>query len=284
MSANTKKKRKKISGGTTGAYIYLILSCMLTLIPMIFMITLSLTTKENIIRNGVLSIPEKLQFSNYLQAWQDGHFSTYFMNSVIISGLAVIGVVVLATSISYATTFFEFKGKKIVSTLLLMGLIIPIEIVVIPLFYDMKWVDLLGTRAPVYLTHIALNIPFCVFILQGFMKDIPKSIIESARIDGANEIIVLRHIVLPLVVPALVSIVILIFMWTWNDFMLSNIMLTDEKIKTLPLGLAYFQGKFSRDIPLTSAASVIIMTPVLITYIIFQKYMIKGLTLGAVKE
>ncbi len=284
MSSNLKTVKKKVSKGTIAAYVFLIFCSMLTIFPMLFMLALSLTTKVDIIQNGVFSIPETLHFENYVTAWKQGHFSQYFMNSVIISTISVVGVVIFSTCISYALAYFDFKGKSIVNSMLLIGLIIPFEVVVIPLYFDMKFVGLFGTRAPVYLTHIALNIAFSVFLMKGFIQDIPKSIVESARMDGANELVVLRKIIIPIIIPALVSIVILIFMWTWNDFMLSNLMLTNEKIKTLPLGLSSFQGKFSRDIPLTSAASTIIMTPVLLVYIFFQKYMIKGLTLGAVKE
>ena len=269
---------------TSGAYLFLIISCIFTVFPMIFMVGLSLRTKVDLIQQGVLKIPEALHFENYVEAWTQGRFSTYFSNSVIVSVMSVLGVVVLSTLIAYAMVYYEFKGKVIVNALILIGLIIPFEIVIIPLFHNMKTVGLLGTRASVYLTHIALNIPFAVFLLRGFIKDIPRSIVESARMDGAPELTVLRKIVVPVVVPAMVSIVILIFMWTWNDFMLPNIMLRNDSVRTLPLGLAYFQGKYSRDIPLTSAASVIIMLPVLVVYLIFQKHMIKGLTMGAVKE
>jgi raffinose/stachyose/melibiose transport system permease protein len=269
---------------TAGAYVFLIISCLFTIFPMLFLLSLSLRTKVDIIREGVLSLPKVLHFENYVQAWETGRFSTYFSNSIMISVISVAGVVVLATLIAYAMVFYDFRGKAIVNSLILIGLIIPFEIVIIPLFYNMKFVGLLGTRAPVYLTHIALNIPFSVFLLKGFIKDIPKSLVESARIDGASEITTLRKIVVPVIMPALVSIVILIFMWTWNDFMLSNIMLREDKLRTLPLGLSFFKGKFSRDIPLTSAASTIIMTPVFLVYLAFQKYLIKGLTLGAVKE
>lgn len=268
---------------TAGAYLFLIISCIFTVFPMLFLVVLSLRTKKDIVREGVLSMPEVLHFENYPEAWKAAHFSIYFKNSIIISAISVIGVVVLATLIAYAMVYYDFKGKRLVNLLILLGLIIPVEIVIIPLFYNMKFVGLLGTRAPVYLTHIALNIPFSVFLLQGFIRDIPQSLVESARMDGAKETTVLRAIIVPLIVPALISIVILIFMWSWNDFMLSNIMLRDDSVRTLPLGLSVFKGKFSRDIPMTSAASTIIMTPVLLIYLVFQKYMIKGLTMGAVK-
>lgn len=269
---------------TLFAYVFLIFSSIFTVLPLFFLLTLSFKTKGELITQGVLALPKVWHFENFIKAWETGHFSTYFSNSIIISALSIIGVLVFATLISYAMVYYEFPGKEIVNVLILIGLIIPFEIIVIPLFYNMKFVGLLGTRAPVYLTHIALNIPFCVFLLRGFIKDIPLSLVESARIDGAKELTVLYKIIVPVIKPALVTVVILIFMWTWNDFMLSNIMLRDDKMRTLPLGLSFFKGKFTRDIPLTSAASTIMMTPVLLLYLIFQKQMIKGLTIGAVKE
>ncbi len=276
------KKMKKMQ--TLSAYVFLIFSSIFTIVPMLFLFNLSFRVKEDLIRKGILALPEVWHFENYSKAWKIGHFSTYFSNSIIISALSILGVLVLATLVSYAMVYYEFPGKEIVNILILIGLIIPFEIIIIPLFFNMKFVGLLGTRAPVYLTHIALNIPFCVFLLRGFIKDIPVSLVESARIDGAREITVLYKIIVPVIRPALVTIIILIFMWTWNDFMLSNIMLRDDKMRTLPLGLSFFKGKFTRDIPLTSAASTIMMTPVLLLYLIFQKHMIKGLTIGAVKE
>lgn len=279
MSDKNMKKTK-----TLFSYVFLIFSSIFTIFPMLFLFNLSFRVKEDLIREGVLALPKVWHFENYSKSWKVGHFSTYFSNSIIISALSILGVLVLATLISYAMVYYKFPGKEIVNILILIGLIIPFEIIIIPLFFNMKFVGLLGTRSPVYLTHIALNIPFSVFLLRGFIKDIPMSLVESARIDGAREITILFKIIVPIIKTALVTIIILIFMWTWNDFMLSNIMLRDDKMRTLPLGLSFFKGKFTRDIPLTSAASTIMMAPVLLLYLIFQKHMIKGLTIGAVKE
>lgn len=264
-------------------YVFLLICCVFTIFPILFLLALSVRTKKDLIRNGVMNIPDELHFENYLNAWKQGHFSTYFFNSILIAVLSVIGVIVFATLIAYALSYYDFRGKKLVELLMLVGLVIPFEIIIIPLYYNYKFVGILGGRASVYITQIALNIPISVFILKGFISDIPTSLVEAARIDGASEWNVLQRIIAPIIVPAEVSVIILIFMWTWNDFMLGNIMLKSESVRTLPLGLSYFQGKFSRDIPLTSAASVIIMAPVLLVYSIFQKQMVEGLTVGAVK-
>jgi raffinose/stachyose/melibiose transport system permease protein len=266
------------------SYIFIITSCLFTVVPLLFMLFLSLRSTPDIIKNGMFTLPDIWHFDNYLKAWEVGRFSQYFLNSVKISLISVIGVIVFSTIASYSLVFHNFKGKKFVEMLILIGLLIPFELVIIPLYHDMKVVGLLGTLAPIYIIHIALNIPFSIFLLRGFVKEIPISLIESARMDGSSEIRNLIHIVVPLIIPALIAIIIFIFMWTWNDFMLANIMVRNEELRTLPLGLDFFKGKYSRDLPLTSAAATIIMLPIFAIYLIFQKHMIRGLMMGAVKE
>lgn len=268
---------------TIFAYIFLVICSFFTVFPLIFLISISFRNTKDIMMNGYFSLPDTLYFSNYIEAFEKAKISTYYMNSIIISAISIVGVLFFVLLISYSMVYHNFRGKEFINNIILLGLIIPFEIVIIPLFYNMKFLNLLGTLAPVYITHIALNIPFCTFLIRGFIKDIPEAIIESSRIDGAGEFRILYSIVRPVITPALVSIIVLIFMWTWNDFMLSNIMLRDDAMRTLPLGLVAFKGKFGIDIPLTAAASTIMMTPILLVYMVFQKQMIAGLSVGSVK-
>ena len=121
-------------------YTFLLICCIFTIFPILFLLSLSLRTKKDLIRNGVMNIPDELHFENYLNAWNEGHFSTYFFNSILISLISVIGVIVLATLIAYAMSYYNFKGKKLVELLMLVGLIIPFEIIIIPLYYNYKFV------------------------------------------------------------------------------------------------------------------------------------------------
>jgi len=269
---------------TVFAYIFLIFSSFFTLFPLFFMLTVSFRSTADLIQNGALSWPKIWQFSNYTTAWQEANFSGYFGNSVFISTISILGVLFFATLISYGLAYFNFRGKKLVNSLILLGLIVPMQVIIIPLFFNYSAIGLLGTRVPVFITQIAVNIPFSVFLLRGFIKDIPYSIVESARMDGAKEFTVLWRIIVPIIIPVLVSLTVLIFMWTWNDFFTTNILINSDSLKTLPLGLSAFQTAHNTNIPLTSAASTMMMMPILIVYFIFQKQMIAGMTLGAVKE
>lgn len=168
--------------------------------------------------------------------------------------------------------------------MILFGLMIPFELIMIPLFHNIKKMGLINTHWAIILPQIALWLPFSVFLLLSFMRELPQSLIDSARLDGAKEFRIMRSIVTPLLKPALISISIFNFISSWNNYMLPTIMITSDKLKTIPLGLDAFRTKFSMNVTLTCTAAVIIALPVIIFYLIFQRRLITGLTVGAVKE
>lgn len=264
-------------------YIALCFFCICTLVPCILIVITSLRTTQEIVRSGLFGNITTLHWENYIEAWKVGRFSTYFFNSVYISFFSVVGVLLFSLLGAYALARLHFPGKAIYKTLIVMGLVIPLEIVMIPLFYDMQSMNLMDTHWAIILPTIAMNVPFGTFLLSGFIKDIPSSLLESAKIDGANEWKCLWYIVAPIIKPALISLLIFVFMWSWNAFMLPNIMVRSEELRTLPLGLDFFRGKNTQNIPLIAAASNIISMPVIIIYLVFQKNLIKGMMVGAVK-
>ncbi|MCI6018121.1 MAG: carbohydrate ABC transporter permease [Clostridiales bacterium] len=274
------RKKKNLK---PAVYAALVFCCLCTLVPCVLIVITSLRTTGEIVRDGLFGNITTLHWENYIEAWKVGHFSTYFLNSIFITFFSVLGVLLFSLIGAYAMAVLNFKGKGIYKTLIVMGLVIPCEIIVIPLFYDMQSMGLMDTHWAVILPTVAMNIPFGTFLLSGFIKDIPKSLLESARMDGASEWRTLWKIVMPIIKPALISLLIFIFMWTWNDFMLPNIMIRSQEMRTLPLGLDYFRGKNTQNIPLIASASNIIALPVIIIYLVFQKNLIKGMMVGAVK-
>lgn len=274
---------KKKKNYKPAVYTALTICCVCTLIPCILIVITSLRTTKEIVRSGLFGNITTMHWENYIQAWTGGRFSTYFSNSAIISLFSVIGVLLFSLLGAYALSILKFKGKGIFKTLIVMGLVIPLEIIVIPLFYDMQSMGLMDTHWAIILPTIAMNVPFGTFLLSGFIKDIPGSLLEAAKIDGSTEWKSLWYIVAPIIKPALISLLIFTFMWSWNAFMLPNIMIKSESMRTLPLGLDFFRGKNMQNIPLIAAASNIIALPVIIIYLIFQKNLIKGMMVGAVK-
>jgi raffinose/stachyose/melibiose transport system permease protein len=273
------KKIKKIT-----AYIFLTFCAFFTVIPAILTFLISIRTRQDLVRNGAFGLPEVFQWGNYAEAWRIARFSTYFWNSVFVSVVTVAGVLVFSLFASYAFALLKFRFRSILEIIMMVGLVLPLEIVIIPLFYDLRTMGLLDTLWAVILPTISMTLAFGIFLLGGFIRDIPASLLESARIDGSNEWQNIYHIVIPLIRPALISLLIFVFMDSWNGFMLPNIMINSDASRTLPLGLDFFRATYTNIIPLTAAASNMIALPVIIIYLTFQRNMIRGLMVGAVKE
>jgi raffinose/stachyose/melibiose transport system permease protein len=255
----------------------------ITLFPFAILISTSLRSMPDIVKNGPLKLPAEWVFSNYPKAWKIGNFAVYYKNSIITTVVTVALVLTLVLLGAYVFSFLEFHGKSILFSLILLGLLIPFQQIMIPLFHTLKGLKLLNTLWAIILPQIALQIPFGIFLMRGFMRDLPASIIESARLDGANELQTLFYIVTPLVRPALVALLIFTAMSSWNNFMLPTIMVQKDALRTVPVGLNYFKDQHFTDFPMMAAATNIIALPIVIVYLVFQRKMIQGMIIGSIK-
>jgi len=255
----------------------------ITLIPFVFLVFTSLRSMPDIVANGPLAWPAKWVFGNYPKAWDMGNFAVYYKNSIITATVTVICVLVLSLLGAHVFSFLEFHGKSFVFSLIMFGLLIPFQQIMIPLFHTLRGLKLLNTLWALILPQVAMQIPFGVLLMRGFMRDLPSSIMESARLDGANELQTLFYIVIPLVRPALVALLIFTAMSSWNNFMLPTIMVQKDAMRTVPVGLNYFKDQHFTDFPMMSAAASIIAFPIVVVYLIFQKKMMQGMTVGSIK-
>ena len=230
-----------------------------------------------------MGLPSKLMLSNYVDAWGVANVGLYTFNSLLVAGPTVVLVIVISLLGAFAFAFQEFKLKMILYVYVIAGFAIPIEVVVIPLFFQMRDFHLLNTYWSVIIPQSALLLPFGVLIIRSFMLNVDKAIIDAARIDGCSSFRLLVSVVIPCIAPAITSLLIFSFMWTWNSLFLPMVMITRNEIRTLPLGLTYFQGQYGTNITLLSAASVMACLPVIIVYLVFQGQFIRGITAGAVK-
>jgi raffinose/stachyose/melibiose transport system permease protein len=220
---------------------------------------------------------------NLREAWTVGRFSVYFRNSLIISIADVIGMVAIASLAGYAFARLRFPGQRIILYLLLIGLTIPVAAIIIPLYLTMRDFHLLNTYGSVIVADIALAAPIFVFIMRAFFKDLPKELDDAARIDGANEFQIFWQIMLPLARPGIMTVALLEFLWSWNDLLLPLIFLVTDDLRTLPVGMLFFQGRFTIDYGLMSAGVLILSLPVTILFLVFQHDFVKGLASGALK-
>jgi raffinose/stachyose/melibiose transport system permease protein len=289
ISATTRKTTRKNNNfklglwlGETSKYAVLIFFALFSLLPLVLMWTAALR-KSGEVTASPFALPKTLEWANFAKAWTVGRFGDYFLNSVILSVPTVLGVVALSCLAGYGIARFQFRGRNIIFYTLLLGLMVPFQSIMIPLFYQLRDLHLLGTYWAFILPAIALGLPFGVFMMQSFFQDLPQELANAAKVDGCNEFQTFWSIMLPLAGPAVSSLTVFQFMFTWNAFLMPLLYLQREELRPIPLGIMFFQGKYTQDISLIAAGVSIATIPVIIVYLIFQRQFIKGLTAGAIK-
>jgi ABC-type glycerol-3-phosphate transport system permease component len=252
------------------------------LIPFVWVIFTAVKSPKEVAHNP-LGTPIDWQWANFLEAWKVGHFDKYLMNSIIVLIPTLFLILVFSTLAAFAFSTLQFRGKNLLFATLLIGLTVPLDILIIPLFYDLLDMKLLNTYWALILPQAAASMPFGILLLRSFMEDIPREILDSAQMDGCSDLGLLFYIITPLSMPVLASLLIFSFMWTWNQFLLPIVLIQDDALRTLPVGFNYFQGKYVSNISLTMAGAVISFMPVIVIYAIFQRQFIRGITAGALK-
>lgn len=231
---------------------------------------------------GPFALPETWSLQNFVDAWEGARFATYFQSSVIVVVPVVLISAALATMSGYAFGTMKFRGESVLLLLILLGLMMPFEAVIIPLWQIMGSLGLRNSYWAIILPQVALSFSFGTFWMRGHFKNVPSELIDAAVVDGCSTWGVLWRVLFPLSRPALLSMVVLVFMWTWNEFFLVLVMVTGDQ-RTLPVGLALLRGRYASDVPTMAAGAMIVSLPVLILYLIFQRHFIRGMISGAVK-
>jgi raffinose/stachyose/melibiose transport system permease protein len=227
--------------------------------------------------------PGGLHLANFSHAWSEGHFSSYLRSSAIVAVSVVAISSLLSIMAGYAFGLMRFRGDQALFYLFLFGLMVPLEAIVVPLYYDFRDLGLTDTYWGLILPQVGLSVAFGTFWMRAFFRSVPRSLVEAARLDGASSWSTLWRVVLPFGRPAVLTMVVLVFMWTWNEFLLALVMVSQENLRTAPLGLAFFQGRNTTDFSLLAAGSVIVATPVVLVYVFLQRHFIRGMLSGAVK-
>ncbi|HKB90338.1 MAG TPA: carbohydrate ABC transporter permease [Opitutaceae bacterium] len=230
----------------------------------------------------------ELHTENYRHAWREAQFGEYFFNSVFVTTLSVALIVVIGAMAAYALARFYHPAGRAVFWLFLAGLMIPAQLAVIPLFFELKGLGLLNSRLGLILVYTANGLPFAIFILAGFFRSIPRSLYEAAVIDGCSEFSAFWRVLFPLAKPGLVTVAIFQFIGVWKEYFFAFMLVggdIDGRARTLPLGLANLAitSQYHTDYGELFAGLVLVTVPILIVYVALQKYLIKGVTAGALK-
>lgn len=263
-------------------YLVLIIFMLIVMLPIWGMLMSAF--KSNVeTASSPFSLPQDWTLENFRQAWTVGKFNVFFKNSVIVTSVVVIASTFLSTLSGYSFGQLPLPGKKFLYPLMLVGYMVPFEAVVIPLYNWMGALGLRNTYWALILPQIGLSVSFGTLWMSSFFENAPTELVDAATIDGANRWQTLWLILFPIAKPATTTLVVLIFMWTWNEFLLALVMVQSESMRTLPVGLAFFQGRFSSNLPLMAAGAIIVALPTVLIYIMFQRFFIRGMLDGAIK-
>lgn len=248
--------------------------------PVFFTINAALKTRKGFVldRFGLASEPT---LANFSQAWNQSRLSEYFTNSLVVTVGAVLLLLLVSSLAGYALAILRFRGRKLIFTLILISLMIPVQVVLVPFYRTMIALDLINSRAGLIIAYTAFFLPFSVYLMTAFYARLPRELFEAAQIDGASLLGIWWHIMLPMGKPALVTLGILNTLYCWNDVLISLLVLQDQR--TLMVGIAALRGEYTTNVPLLAAGIVLAAAPIVILYVVFQRQIVSGIAVGAVK-
>lgn len=267
---------------TPAVQLLLVINALLVAVPMVIMGLSAFKSTREIFQNPT-GFPIVWRVENFARVWVQAHFALYFRNSVAVTLASIVIILTLGAMAAYALGRFRFGGHNLLYLYFLSGLMLPIRLGIIPLFILMRNLQLLDTLWALILTYAASGLPSAVFILTGFFRALPTDLDSAARIDGADEWLIFRRIMLPLVRPALVIVTVYNVIPVWNDFFFPLVFIQSDRLKTLPLGMTTFFGQYSTDWATLFAGLTLAAVPVVILYGLLSQHFIRGLTAGAVK-
>lgn len=252
------------------------------LIPVYLVLLASMRSEADLFA-GPLSLPWPIDLSTYKRVWFESGFQGYFVNSLIISCSATFLVMLTAPLAGFAFAKLNFRYKELVFGLFLAGLVVPAPSVIVALYGNLNTLGLLDTRLGVILPQAALLLPFSIFMMRTVMEDVPNELLEAATVDGASIFKTYLLIVLPIVRPGLMSLALIAFLFSWQEYLLPLVVIQDEALKPLTVGAAALQGRYGVDYGGIAAAGVIAFAPVVLLFLVMQRSFVRGLTAGAVK-
>lgn len=264
-------------------YLLLIIFAVILLYPFLWMALGSFKSSREIFLSP-FSFPEKFRLNNYFEAWKRCDFGVALKNSVLVSMGSVLPIVFLSSLAAYPIARMKFTGKLLILVFLIIGHMIPLEIVMIPLAIELRNLHLMSTLPGLILPLIAKGIPLTLIVLVGFFQEVPREIEDSAKIDGCSEFGIFWKIILPLCKPALSATLIFQTMFTWNEFLLPLVVIRRRTAMTIPLAIQTFTGQDFVEWEYRFAALTLAIIPVIVAYFLLQRQFIRGLTFGALKE
>ena len=281
--SQTNKITKELHLGKIILWAILIVVAIIQIFPLIWLLDFSLASSNEMFTTGLLIIPEKIQWVNYVKAFVNGNFLHYLRNSIIINGLAVLLVVVISVMAAFACKRMHWRMSGLVRTLLIIGMMIPIHATLLPNYKIYNTLNITDTIWALLIPYVAFSLPQGMFLMTGFLEGVPKEIEEAAVMDGCGIYRIVFQVVMPMLKPSIATVCIMTFLNNWNEFIMASTYLSSPKWKTLPFSVLEFTGEYSSNYAVQFAVMALTAAPAVIVYICLNKHITKGVAMGAVK-
>ncbi|NPV54237.1 MAG: carbohydrate ABC transporter permease [Firmicutes bacterium] len=262
-------------------YLVITTGALIMLLPLVWMVSTSLKPPEEVFTYPIRWIPENIRWMNFVDVFTVIPLARYFFNSILVSTTVMVGNLFFCTLAGLSLAKYNYPGKDIIFVLVLGTMMIPVQMIFLPLFLVVKVLGLVNTYGALILPNI-IN-PMGVFLMRQMIMDVPQDLMDSARIDGASEWTIYWKMILPIIKPPMAALAIFIFVWTWNAFLWPMISTSSKELFTLPVGLSAFQDMYGTQYNLLMAGMVVSTAPIVTLFLFLQKQFIKGLTFSGLK-
>ena len=279
---DSKAKKKKLTPGMAALQVTILLLAAVSVAPILVAVSTSLKSSTELALNP-LGLPQNWRFENYATAWNEAHIGQYLLNSVLVSVPTLILVLAVSSAAAYAFAMLRFPGRNLLFGVVLIALMMPAIGFATALSVEQQSMGLHNTRMGRILAESAITIPLAMFIMRSSFKDLPGELREAALIDGGNEFTVFSRVMLPLARPAMMAVVVLTFLTVWNDYLLPLVLINDEGLRTIPLGLAYLKSTYVSNVVLIAASTILSALPSIGIYVVLQRQFIEGIAQGSIK-
>lgn len=277
--AGRRRRRRRTTPSSVAIAVLLWGYAAIVLGPLLLVVVNSLRPTSEIFADPI-ALPQQVSFDSYATAWTDANFSRYFFNSLGVTVAAVVLSTIVSALAAYPLGRYRFRGSTLLSLFFLSGLMLPFRLAILPLFLLLDGLSLIDTRTGLVLVYAATGVPFSVFILTAFFRQLPGDLSDAAAIDGAGEFQIFSRVMLPLVRPALATVMVFQFVPLWNDFFFPLVLLRSSELWTLPVGMTRFFGEFQTDWSTLFAGLLIATLPLIVLFLAATKQIVSGLTAG----
>ncbi len=268
--------------GTAVKHALLALTSLAALYPVVWLVAVAFKSKEQYAAEKLFfSLP--LYFGNFVQTMRGGRFALWFMNSLIMTAGAVAVCTLVAFFAAFAFAKMSFRGRNLLMNANISLMVIPVAVLIVPLFVLYTRTHLMATYPGLIIIYASVCLPFSVYLLTNFFRTVPNAVMEAGVMDGCSVLQVLLRLIIPLSGPPITTLIIVNALWVWNELLLALVFLPRDSLRTLMVGITVFKSRYNLDVPVTMTGLLLTTVPMVVIYIVFQKFFIRGLTAGAVK-